>query len=376
MKSVRIDGGSGEYSRDTYNKSYTASSDEKNDGFVEEDENMGMEDLEGGFQAVFSKHGILEAQINGEIIWLARTYLKEFYKTLSLDRWRMEDSQESEGMQTESEMQCIKDEIASIYIELAKKDIAIAEIENNLDAALRQLEEHEPTGNGSGQVDEWTYLMENQVENPSPSKVRSPKACVSPVSPHPGMPSLLRLGSTSQSHCDGTPDEGSCLPEEGEDSPSYKNKSAEWDAEQTGQQQHDAEINTYIAPKPVNNLLNSDAPSEKFSCSANDLDQDGSPSTNSDVPVKVNSQENPESEAESESGSVWPHEKFEHFQLMYHGLRPYITDESDADKLLEILALIPNATLQIMESKLRMETAKLASSPDADTNPKYINIIA
>jgi hypothetical protein len=131
-----------------------------------------------------------------------------------------------------------------------------------------------------------------------------------------------------------------------------------------------------MVPEPVYSRLDSDPPSEKFSCSANDLDQDGSPSTYSDVPIKVNSQENQESEAESESGSVWPHEKSQYFQKMYHGLRPYITDESDADKLLELLALIPNATLQIMESKLKMETAKLASSPDADKNPKYINTIA
>lgn len=66
---------------------------------------MGMEDLEGGFQGVFSEHGISDAHINEEIIWLAKTYLKECYKTLSLEGWRMEDSRESGEMEVDSEMQ-------------------------------------------------------------------------------------------------------------------------------------------------------------------------------------------------------------------------------------------------------------------------------
>ncbi len=122
-------------------------------------------------------------------------------------------------MEVDSEMQCIKDEIANIYIELAKKDIAIAEIENNLDAALRLLEEQTLIESGSGEVNEWTYLLGSQVETTSPTKVRSPIACVSPVGTPRTPPIELRLGSTSQSHCDGTLSEGSCPLEEREDSP-------------------------------------------------------------------------------------------------------------------------------------------------------------
>lgn len=106
-----------------------------------------------------------------------------------------------------------------MYAELAKKDIAIAEIENNLGAALRLLEQQAPIDSGSGEVNEWTYFLESQVETPSPTKVRSPIPRVSPVRIPNTPPIELRLGSTSQSHCDGTLSEGSCPLEEREDSP-------------------------------------------------------------------------------------------------------------------------------------------------------------
>lgn len=106
-----------------------------------------------------------------------------------------------------------------MYLELAKKDIAIAEIENNLDAALRLLEQQGAIDSGSREVNDWKYLLESQVETPSPTKVRSPIPCISPVKIPRTPPIELRLGSTSQSHCDGTLSEDSCPIEEREDSP-------------------------------------------------------------------------------------------------------------------------------------------------------------
>lgn len=61
---------------------------------------------------------------------------------------------------------------------------------------------------------------------------------------------------------------------------------------------------------------------------------------------------------------------------MYFGLQQYVADPADDPKVLNLLGLIPNATLEIMESKLRMEHRKLNSKSDSGKHPKYISIIA